>query len=135
MDEFRDFDDLIKRLLEQSGIGQGEKPATYGFRIIITGGEASTTRGSWDEDVIEPVAEVHCIDDEIFIVSELPGATLDGIGLDVKDDLLMISAETDKRTYKTTVRIPPVEKDSMHCSYKNGVLEVSFRRAAPIPPT
>lgn len=50
--------------------------------------------------------------------------------LEVKDNLLVATADTSEKTYHKEVKLPThVEKDSIKFKYRNGVLEVKLRKA------
>lgn len=77
----------------------------------------------------EPVTEVHQIGDEVKVVAELPGATDDEIRLSVRGNSLIIDAGDADRHYHTTAALPAVDSASMKRSFKNGILEVTFRNS------
>jgi HSP20 family molecular chaperone IbpA len=74
-----------------------------------------------------PVAEVHRIDDEVKVIAELPGAPADSIRLDLKGQRLTIEAGGPDMPYHSTADLPPVDRSSMQQSFRNGVLEVTFK--------
>jgi len=77
----------------------------------------------------EPVTEVHTIGNEVKVVAELPGATDDEIRLSVRGNSLIIDAGDADHHYRTTAALPAVDPASMRKSFKNGVLEVTFRNS------
>lgn len=74
----------------------------------------------------EPEVEVHRIDDEVKVITELPGVTRDTLHLTVKGNKLFIDADTGTLQYHTSAIMPPVETEPSQVSLKNGVLEVTF---------
>lgn len=76
---------------------------------------------------VNPVTEVHHLDDEVKVIAELPGATPEQIRLEVRDSMLIIDADGIDAPYHTTANLPPVDPVSMQSTYRNGVLEVTFR--------
>ena len=74
----------------------------------------------------EPEVEVHRIDDEVKVITELPGVTRDTLHLTVKGNKLFIDADTGTLQYHTSAILPLVETEPSQVSLKNGVLEVTF---------
>lgn len=75
----------------------------------------------------EPVAEVHRIGDEVKVITELPGVSMDDIDLTICDQELILDADGGNVQYNTHAVLPPVDPGSMHTSFKNGVLEVTLK--------
>lgn len=129
-DMFGEMDEIFNRIFTRmnrdflKGV-----PQVYGYHIVMHNGDfegmpetpAITQRAN-----SEPVAEVHCIGDEVKVITELPGTTKDLIDLDVQESRLIIDAKGPQNHYHTTADLPPVDVASMHTSFKNGVLEVTF---------
>ena len=128
-DDFEELDAIIEALLKQAGLGP-KSPASGGFRIIISGSMPNPMQAPGAMDSAEPAAEVHEIDDEVMVVAEVPGTSLEDIRLGLSGDTLTIDAETGDRAFRTRVKLPPVDSGSMQCSCKNSVLEVTFKKAA-----
>ncbi len=125
-DDFDELDAMIEALLKQAGISPRMMPG--GFRIVISGSMPNGTHAPADS--AEPAAEVHTIGDEVMVVAEVPGARLEDIRLGLSGDTLTIDTGTENRAFRTRVDLPPVDPGSMQSSCKNGVLEVTFRKAA-----
>jgi len=70
--------------------------------------------------------EIHRIGDDVKVITELPGATLESLHLTIDGNELFIDADAGTRQYHMTATLPPVDPDSMQVSLKNGVLEVTF---------
>jgi HSP20 family molecular chaperone IbpA len=80
-----------------------------------------------------PNVEVHRIDDEVKVITELPGVTRDTLHLTMKGNKLFIDADTGTMQYHTSATLPPVETEPLQVSLKNGVLEVTFAVFTSIP--
>ena len=80
-----------------------------------------------------PRVEVHRIDEEVKVITELPGVTRDTLHLTVKGNTLFIDADTGTMQYHTSAILPPVETEPLQVSLKNGVLEVTFAVLSGIP--
>jgi len=129
MDDIRDFNEIIRKMIEQAAKQGGDRPVAYGIRIIITG---DGPFGS-DEDEEMPDAEVQMVDDEVKVVAEVPGASTEDIHVGLDGTELSIDAITGQGPYHAIVEVPPVEAASMAYAVKNSVLEVTFRKAAAVP--
>jgi len=131
-DMFEEMDDMFARIFTrmQQEMMTGD-PAVSGYRIIIEGhgiprGEPDLPRA--DPRITNtPVTEVHRIDDEVKVITELPGALVESIHLDIQEKKLTIDAGDAEMPYHTTADLPPVDTGSMQQSFRNGVLEVTFR--------
>jgi len=111
----------------------------YGINIrTMTGGKPhfetfgnikQTDKGPVVEEEREPVVDVFDEADYIQIIAELPGVFKKDIHLEIKGDILEISAKSEKRRYSKEVLLPhKVKKEGMISSYKNGILEVKFQK-------
>lgn len=131
------------RELSKTGEIHGHGPAkelkgVYGFTVKVgLGGEGLKVEpfGNIRQDeesgravvqeVAEPAVDVFEEKDHTLVVAEMPGIGAGDVHLDVKDDLLTITAEKGKKKYRKEVLLPdsfPREKMQFTCT--NGVLEV-----------
>ena len=66
---------------------------------------------------------------EIVIIAEIPGVGEDGITVNLKGDILEISAAGKNRTYYKEILLPAkVKPETLGHSYKNGVLEIRIKK-------
>ena len=87
-----------------------------------------TPKGPVVEEVREPMVDVFDEADEIQIVAEMPGIEKKDIKLEIKGDILNISADGKKRKYQKEVLLSrPAKAENMKWSYKNGVLEIKIK--------
>jgi HSP20 family protein len=120
--------------------GLGEKAhGVYGVSVRVgLGGEPrverfgnirATTEGPEIVDVREPLIDVFDEENEIVIAAELPGVSEDAIQIDMRGDVLALSS-TGERRYNKEVLLPsPVDPASLRRSFKNGLLELRFRKS------
>ena len=102
----------------------GGKPVVESF-----GNVKKTPEGPKVEEEREPITDVFDEDEEIRIYAEMPGVNQEDIKLDLKDDILDISAQTGDRKYHKEVLLPAkVQADTMSYSYNNGILEIKVRK-------
>jgi len=102
----------------------GGKPVVESF-----GNVKKTPEGPKVEEEREPITDVFDEDEEVRIYAEMPGVNEDDITLDLKEDILDISAQTGDRKYHKEILLPaPVKTDTMSSSYSNGILEVRIKK-------
>ena len=110
----------------------------YGFTVKVgIGGEGikvepfgnirrdETSGRSVVQEVREPAVDLFEEQDHTLVVAEMPGIGAEDVRLEVKDDLLTITAEKGDKKYKKEVLLPgsfPREKMQVSCA--NGVLEI-----------
>ncbi len=134
-DMFDEMDEMFARLFSRMHheMDTGFLPAS-GYHVVYHG-----TRGMPAEPDLpkvqpratrNPAAEVHQIDDEVMVVAELPGARPESVRISLDNTLLTISADEPEMPYHTQATLPPVDPATMQKTFRNGVLEVTFRRLA-----
>jgi HSP20 family protein len=123
---------------EIHGLGSKDVKGVYGFTVKVgLGGEGAKVEPfgnirrdeqsgqSVVQEVMEPAVDVFEEADHTLVVAETPGVGVEDVHLDVRDDLLTITAEKGKKKYRKEVLLPdsfPREKMQVSCT--NGVLEV-----------
>ena len=129
---------VISEKGEIKGLGDKAK-GVYGFTIrTLAGGEPKvepfgnikkTPKGPVVEEVREPIIDVFDEKDHILIVAELPGVEESDVKIDVKGDILTLSAERGEKKYSKEILLPSkVDEKSLNLSYKNGILEIKLKR-------
>jgi HSP20 family protein len=109
----------------------------YGFSIkTAVGGEPivesfgnmkNTPKGPTVEEEREPITDVFDEKNEIKIYMEMPGVNKEDIKLDLKEDLLDVSAKNSKRKYHKELLLPSkVKSETLIWDYKNGILEIKI---------
>jgi len=141
--------DLVEKLgdLEQQGglsrtgsiNGPGEQlRGIYGFTVKVGLGDQGpriepfgnirrdATSGRTEvQEVREPMVDVFEEEDHLLVLAELPGIGKDDIKVDLKDDVLTITAERGDKKYRKEVLLPCcVPKNKMQVTCNNGVLEI-----------
>ena len=77
------------------------------------------------QEIREPVVDVFEEKDHTLVVAEMPGVSNKDVNLEVKDDLLTISAQKKDKQYRKEILLPrnyPREKMIISCN--NGILEI-----------
>jgi len=86
-----------------------------------------TPKGPVVEEVREPIVDVFDEPEEVHIVAEMPGIDEKDIKLDIKGDILNISAEGENRKYQKEVLLSrPASAEEISWTYKNGILEIKI---------
>jgi HSP20 family protein len=77
------------------------------------------------QEVREPMVDVFEEEDHLLVLAELPGIGKEDVRVEVKDDVLTISAERGDKKYRKEVLLPcNVCKEKMQVTCNNGVLEI-----------
>jgi len=102
----------------------GGKPIVESF-----GNVRKTPQGPTVDQEREPITDVFDEDQEIRIYAEMPGIDQEDIKLDLKEDILDISAQTGDRKYHKEILLPAKAKsDTLSSSYNNGILEITVKK-------
>ena len=102
----------------------GGKPIVEPFGNI-----KKTPKGPRVEEERGPITDVFDEKDEIRVYAEMPGVSQEDIKLDLKEDILDISAQSGDRKYHKEVLLPAkVKAENLTSSYKNGMLEVVIKK-------
>jgi HSP20 family molecular chaperone IbpA len=130
-DVFRDFDEMFAHLsARMTREFMGMEPGVFSDPYILKREGGSLIERGLPHDELragsETGVEVHRIDDEVKVITELPGVSRDSLHLTMKGNILFIDADTGTMQYHTSAILPPVETEPLQVSLKNGVLEVTF---------
>jgi len=83
------------------------------------------------QEVREPMVDVFEEPDRVLVVAEMPGVGEDSVQVDLKDDILTISASKGEKKYRKEVLLPQSFTPSqMTRTCRNGVLEVTLAKDA-----
>ena len=143
---FRDLSsDFPEELVKERKLPDGSTvktwgPFVYGYSMSVGpdgkpsirefGNVKSTKAGlPGSADKREPLVDVVTGEKVVQIIAEVPGVEKDDINLITTADQLTISVDTERRKYHKEIELPiNIDPKSAKASYKNGVLEVTFRR-------
>ncbi len=105
-------------------VGSGGKLIIEQFGNIQQTGEGIVVAEVW-----EPLVDIFDEGKHLVVTAELPGVEEDDIQLEVKGDILNLSAEAENRKYRKEVLLPSaVDANRMQSSYKNGILEIRLTK-------
>ena len=110
--------------------GFSVKTATGGKPVVEPFGNIKKTpAGPIVDEEREPITDIFDEKEEIKIYAEMPGVNAEDVKLDLKDDILDISALTGDRKYHKELLLPAKAKsETLISSYKNGVLEIKITK-------
>lgn len=110
--------------------GFSVKTAVGGKPIIEPFGNIKKTpKGPVVEEEREPLTDIFDEEGEIRVYAEMPGVNEQDIKLELKGDILEISAQTENRKYHKEILLPAkVKSGTVSHSYRNGILEVSVKK-------
>ncbi|MEM2927614.1 MAG: archaeal heat shock protein Hsp20 [Nitrososphaerota archaeon] len=133
--------DLVKEKKIPGGVIKEYGPFVYGYSMTIGPDgkpiirEFGNVRPSTKKPYVdikgerEPLIDVFSTNGEIRVIAEIPGVEKDQIKLNATEKKLTIRAETETRKYYKEVELPEeVDVESAKSTYKNGVLEVIFKK-------
>ena len=141
--------DLAGKLEEKGGISkEGElnldhirkgMKGVYGFTINTAGGGSpkvetfgnikKTPEGPKVNEEREPITDLFDEKDEIVVIAEMPGIEETDIKIDLKEDILEISAVSTSRTYRKEILLPvKVLQSNLSHKFTNGILEIKIKK-------
>jgi HSP20 family protein len=141
--------DLAGKLDEKGGIKkEGEinfdhlrkgMKGVYGFTINTAGGGApkvetfgnikKTPDGPKVDEEREPITDVFDEKNELVIIAEMPGIEETDLKIDLKEDILEISAVSKSRTYRKELLLPvKAMKQNLRHKFTNGILEIRIKK-------
>ena len=111
----------------------------FGFSIkTAVGGEPivepfgnikKTPKGPTVEEEREPITDVFDEKEDVRVYAEMPGVNEKDVKMELKGDILDISAQTGDRKYRKEVLLPTkVKPGTLTSSYKNGILEIKIKK-------
>jgi HSP20 family protein len=108
-------------------IGEDGKPIVRKFGNLNTYPSSLTGRFSVS-DQREPVVDIIKDVDKLKIIAELPGVTKGDLRITANETSLTIESLSGERRYNKKIELPnEIEPSSGKSSYKNGILEVTFK--------
>jgi HSP20 family protein len=111
----------------------------YGFTINTAGGGTpkvetfgnikKTPEGPKVDEEREPITDIFDEENEVVVIAEMPGIEENDLVIDLKEDILEISAVSKSRTYRKELLLP-VKMTTSNLSHKftNGILEIRIKK-------
>jgi len=139
---FEDFEEYRREFFVPPEHKPRIRRYTWGFSIVIPPGgppriyRFGNIRPSEKQkgkvvrsEEFEPLASVYEEDGTIKVVVDLPGVSEESIKVNATEDKVMIRAEGRDRKYYKEIELPSkVDPNSVQASYRNGILELSFKK-------
>ncbi len=149
---FRGLGDFMEKLadlaergeqLSRSGEMQWEdkekdRKAVFGFSVKMGLGDKEVkvepfgnvsrdeaTGRSRVHEVREPLTDLFEEEDHVLIVAEMPGIEKEDIKVEIRDDILSLSAQKGKKKYRKEVLLPgSFHNDKIEVSCRQGIVEI-----------
>jgi HSP20 family protein len=87
--------------------------------------QEKTTDHSPVVEIREPLVDVFEEDDHVMIVAEMPGIGVKDLRLELKDDILTLTAEKGDKKYSKEILLPSgLSREKMAIACNNGVVEI-----------
>lgn len=146
IDSLEDMDEIFERLSKAMGMNSenlGQHPFVYGFSVTQRSGEEPEIREfgnipmfertemgeMCNLDIRKPLIDVLEAEETLHVIAEIPGIEKENIKLNATDLILDIETINGSPKYSERVELPvKVDPLSARATYKNGVLEVTFKR-------
>lgn len=74
------------------------------------------------------VADIFDEGDCLKVIAEVPGVDENDIKTEVKDSLLILSAQATNHTYYEEIELPCSVKAELNLTYKNGILQITLKK-------
>jgi HSP20 family protein len=135
--------DRLNRAMGRSLENLGQHSFIYGFSVTHRPGESPEIREfgnipTFEQietgdrrylDTRKPLIDILETEDKVHVISEIPGIEKENILLNATDLILDIETIDGNPKYSERVELPvKVDPQSAKATYKNGVLEVTFKR-------
>jgi HSP20 family protein len=141
--------DLAAKLDEKGGISkEGEinfdhikkgMKGVYGFTINTAGGGTpkvetfgnikKTAEGPKVDEEREPITDIFNEKKEIVVIAEMPGIEENDLKINLKGDILEISAAGKNRKYRKELLLPlKAKSQNLNHKFTNGILEIRIKK-------
>jgi len=106
----------------KSAVGGSPKVETFG-------NIKKTPEGPKVDEEREPITDVFDEQNELVIIAEMPGTAENEISIELREDILEISATGKNRKYRKELLLPvKVERENLVSTYNNGILEIRIKK-------
>jgi HSP20 family protein len=111
----------------------------FGFTINTAGGGSpkvetfgnikKTPEGPKVDEEREPITDIFDEKNEIVVIAEMPGIEENDLKIDLKEDILEISAASKSRTYRKELLLPlKANMKNLKHKFTNGILEIRIKK-------
>ena len=132
-EDYQKIMELVKQLVRQA-LEKGQvQPGMHGIFIMIQGAPLPGCGGACGPGQLTPVidtpAEVHETEDEVRVLTEMPGVPEDQLHLRIREGILWIVGISGKQGFRARVPVQGVEPEPVRCTCRHGVVEAVFRKS------
>ncbi len=141
--------DIAAKLEEKGGLQkEGEinlehirkgMKGVYGFTINTAGGGSpkvetfgnikKTPEGPKVDEEREPITDIFDEEDEIVVIAEMPGVEEGDLKIELKEDILDITAVNRNRSYRKELLLPvKLLQTNLKHKFTNGILEIKIKK-------
>ena len=111
----------------------------YGFTINTAGGGSpkvetfgnikKTPEGPKVDEEREPITDIFDEEDEIVVIAEMPGVEEGDLKIELKEDILDITAVNRNRSYRKELLLPvKLLQTNLKHKFTNGILEIKIKK-------
>lgn len=98
-------------------------------KVETFGNIKKTPEGPVVDDEREPITDIFNEQEELVIIMEMPGIDQKDVKINLKDDILEVSATNKNRKYKKEILLPCKVLDTgLTSKYNNGILEINIKK-------
>jgi HSP20 family molecular chaperone IbpA len=138
-EDYQKIIEMVKQLVRQA-LEKGQvQPGIHGIFIMIHGAPAPGNGGEHGPGQVTPIidtlAEVHEAEDEVLVLTEMPGVPEDQLHLRIREGILWIVGISGMQGFRARVPIQGVEPEPVRCTCCHGVVEAVFRKIPAENPT
>ena len=96
---------------------------------LTFGNIRKTPEGPKVDEEREPITDIFDEENEIMVIAEMPGIDQADIKIELKEDILDISATGKNRTYHKELLLPvKVSAENLSHKFTNGILEIRIKK-------
>lgn len=141
-EEFKNIEELLRKILGQTLGGGPIRPGVIGVNIIVAGGmppgfPGGNGGGGPGRDVEHPEIEVIEWDGRVMATCEMKGLSNEHVSVAFQDHTLHIIGYDGTTRYRSSAILPPVDQSSCNRTFYNGVLELTWltqvQAVEPVP--
>jgi HSP20 family molecular chaperone IbpA len=131
-EDYEKIMEMVKQLVRHALEKGQAQPGMHGIFIMVQGAPGQGCGGTCGQGQLPPVldtpAEVHETEDEVRVLTEMPGVPEDQLHLRIREGLLWIVGISGNQGFRARVPIQGVEPEPVRCTCRHGVVEAVFRK-------
>jgi HSP20 family molecular chaperone IbpA len=136
-EEYQKIMEMVKQLVQQALERGSVQPGMQGVFIMIQGMPKEGCGGACGSKkpapIIDTPAEVHDTEDEVRVLTDMPGVEEDQLHVRIREGTLWIVGVSGTQGYRARVPLGGVDQEPVRCSCRHGVVEAVFRKLTEAP--